>query len=67
MAFVNASETGTAWLGMEDLNRRIRPRATSLDLRDNLARGGASLTAETPRVRAACYGLQLRARFNNDL
>ena len=43
----------TAWLGISDSNCRIRPRATQLDLRDNLAEVGASPAAETVRVRAA--------------
>ena len=43
----------TAWLGMSDSNRRISPRATLLDLRDNFAEVSASPAAETSRVRAA--------------
>jgi transposase len=44
-------------------NRRIRPRATRLNLRNNLPELGASPAAETIRVRAALQGVATPAKI----
>ena len=55
MSWSSASALGaTAWLGYpEMLDRRIRPRAIWLKLRDSSPEVAASPAAETLRVRAA--------------